>query len=74
MFAVIVAIFLAISAFAEDAPKPPPEQQIDQLKQQLDEAQAELRLYQRGLFQCQAAEIHAQAAAQAKAKVQDKTK
>ncbi len=43
---------------AEDAPKP-------NLEQQLAEAQAEIRLYQQGLFQCQAVQIHEQAQKQA---------
>ncbi len=45
--------------------KPDPQQQIAELKQQLAEAQAEIRLYQQGLFQCQAAQIHEQAQKQA---------
>ncbi len=66
---------------AQPAPKPPDkdckgcgisitmEQHLKDLAakdQQLAEAQAELRLYQQGLFQCQAAEIHQQAVQQSK--------
>ncbi len=52
------AILIAVALQAEDAPKPNPEQEIAELK-------AEVRLYQQGLFQCQAAQIHEQAQKQA---------
>jgi hypothetical protein len=62
----IILIALAVALHAEDAPKPTPEQQeIAKLRQDLADAQAEIRLYQQGLFQCQASEIHAQAKQQA---------
>ena len=63
----LLLLSLALSLHAEDIPKPTPEQQqIVELKQQIAEQAAELRLYQQGLFQCQAAEIHQQAVSQAK--------
>lgn len=56
---------LAFALHAEDAPKPTSEQEVVELRKQLSEAQAEIRLYQQGMFQCQAANIHNQAAAEA---------
>ncbi len=72
----IMAILIAVALQAEDAQKPKvvvkcdgdivcENTGIEQLKQQLAAAQAEIRLYQQGLFQCQAAQIHEQAQKQA---------
>ena len=67
---ILFALALALALHAEDAV---PLATVEQLQKtvaeqtkQLAEAQAELRLYQQGLFQCQAAEIHQQAVSQAK--------
>jgi hypothetical protein len=65
----LTLLAIALSLLAED--KPSIEQlqaQIAQQQQQNAEQAAELRLYQQGLFQCQAAEIHAQAKHQARPK------
>ena len=66
----IVLFFMSAALHAEDAV---PLATVEQLQKtvaeqtkQLAEAQAELRLYQQGLFQCQAAEIHQQAVSQSK--------
>jgi len=68
-----LAIFaLAFALHAEDAtPLATVEQlqaKVAEQSKQLAEQAAELRLYQQGLFQCQAAEIHQQAVSQAQPK------
>lgn len=60
-YVAVIIVSLALALYAEDAPKATSEQQIADLQQKLAEAQVELRLYQQGLFQCQADQIHAKA-------------
>lgn len=67
----LILTALAVALHAEDAPKPTVEQQeITKLQQQVAETQAELAIYQRATFQCQANEIHAQAVSSAKQSIQ----
>jgi uncharacterized coiled-coil DUF342 family protein len=74
----LLAIALTLPLIAEDVAPPATVEQLhakvaEQSKQlaeqgkQIAEQAAELRLYQQGLFQCQAAQIHAQAVTQADA-------
>jgi hypothetical protein len=71
---VLTILALAFALHAEDA-APTVEQlqtKVAEQAKQIAEQAAELRLYQQGLFQCQAAEIHAQAVAQADAQAKRK--